>query len=79
VTVTDEGVTLREPGCVMQMEWTYFLKLAETPGTFVLFIDARLGHIVPKRAFTSADDMNAFRTFCQAHAGKGTGGFPVGS
>jgi len=33
------------------MEWRYFLRFAETAGTFVLFADTRIGHILPKRAF----------------------------
>ena len=70
-------MTISGPGYVVRMEWRYFLKFAETAGTFVLFTDTRMGHIVPKRAFGSEEELQAFRGLCAARVGQGVKGFPV--
>lgn len=57
------------------MEWGDFPRFVETPGKFVLFTDARMGYIVPERAFGSEEELQAFREFGQARVGKGAAGF----
>jgi len=73
----EEGVTISTPGCEMRMAWGYFLKFVETPGTFILFADARWGHIVPKRALGGEEQVKAFRDICAARVGQGVRAFPV--
>jgi len=45
----------------MEHRWEAFTHVRETPGLFVLFTTAHSFHFVPKRAFTHAADLDAFR------------------
>src|SRR5205823_1765920 len=63
---TDTHLTVRQRGCTTIMEWTYFIRFVEGPSVFVLFVLPRLGHILPKRAF-SEQHLTEFRAFAQAH------------
>lgn len=75
--ITDPGITIRQTGCVTTMEWTYFIRFVETRNTLLLFTSGRIGHILPKRAFASEEQLQQFRSFAQAHIGNQPIGFPV--
>jgi YcxB-like protein len=77
VEIDDEQIIIREPGCVTQVLWKYFIRFAQTPNAFVLFTAPRLGHILPQRAFPSPEALQEFRAFAQAHIGNQPIGFPV--
>jgi amino acid transporter len=77
VTVSEEGVAVRMATSVTNMTWAHFVHFAESAGLYLLFVSKTAAHIIPKRAFGSAAEMEWFRGVAQARAGKATGGFPV--
>lgn len=77
MVITDDKLTLREPGMVMEAEWSYFMRFVESRNCFLLFSTARAAHILPKRAFGSAQEMEEFRGFALAHVGNTPIGLPV--
>ena len=77
VDITEQSILIREPGCTTDVQWSYFIRFIETPNTFLLFVVARSAHVIPKRAFTSPQDLEAFRNFAAANIGSQPIGFPV--
>jgi hypothetical protein len=75
--VMESHLTLVEPGCRTEMEWTYILRLIETKSTFLFFVLPRMAHIIPKRAFASPEALAEFRAFAEARVGNKVIGFPV--
>jgi hypothetical protein len=77
MTLIDEGISVQATTSSTFMMWTHFIFFAETESLFVLMISRRIGYLLPKRAFPSADPINEFRAFAQAHVGNAPTGFPV--
>ncbi len=77
VEISDGGISIREPGSTSVMEWTYFIRVIETPNTFLLFVTPRMAQIIPKRGFESGAAFEEFRAFAQSHIGNQPIGFPV--
>jgi len=73
-TVT--GVTLSTANCRYDYPWQAIPAFAETPNTFLLHVADLAFHIVPKRAFASADEQAAFRHMLQNLTAPSTA-FPV--
>jgi hypothetical protein len=65
VTVTDEMLTDATTLTSHAYRWAAFVKFHETTNLFVLYPTQYTLEIVPKRAFASPDDIQAFRAFLQ--------------
>jgi hypothetical protein len=62
----------------MEHRWEAFTHVQETPHLFLLFTSARTFHFVPKRAFISAAELEAFRDLLRRNvAHRPEPGFPV--
>jgi hypothetical protein len=77
VKLSETGLIAQSPTAHSSCTWAHFLLFAETEHLFVLFTSLRLPLILPKRAFPSAEAMQEFRGFAQAHVGNQPIGFPV--
>ncbi|HEY1012339.1 MAG TPA: YcxB family protein [Herpetosiphonaceae bacterium] len=54
VALTAGALKLRERGQVLSSPWSGYASVAETPDSFVLFIDKKQHMVLPKRAFAPA-------------------------
>jgi hypothetical protein len=75
--ISDVGMTMRVPGCVTEFEWHYCIRMLETTMLFLFWVSPQMAHVVPKRAFAGAAEMEAFRQFAMARVGNEMVGFPV--
>ncbi|WP_159039727.1 YcxB family protein [Streptomyces sp. TP-A0356] len=62
VDFSEDKAVLRKPGSTSEVAWHRFVKLAETPEFFLLYVTKRIVVPVPKRAFTPAEvaELSAF-------------------
>ena len=61
LTVRDSGLVAQERGTRTEVTWSRFVRFREAENHFLLYKSADLYAIVPKRAFSSVADIEAFR------------------
>lgn len=59
--ITDEAIEFHTPYLQSQIKWSGIVKYLESKNVFLLYQNARVFSMVPKRAF-AAGDLEAFRT-----------------
>ncbi len=60
VVMTPEYLHVHGPAFNTKVAWLNFVKIRETKTNILLFLSAGLVHIIPKTAFSSAEDANRF-------------------
>jgi preprotein translocase subunit YajC len=76
--VTDDGVTIVNSMTRLQQTWDAFEAVRETPNLFMLYTSSYSFHMVPKRAFASGMEIDAFRWVVRLRiAGRPGPAFPV--
>lgn len=68
--VTDSGMHIDGSTGSSDLNWTAFLEVREVSGAFFMFVTGALFHIVPKRCFSSTEDMIRFREIIRANIPK---------
>lgn len=76
------GLTLEEPKSSHRYTWDYFTGFRETAGLLLLYVSPQGFWMVPKRAFATGEDLEAFKALLLTHVKEGTllpvaTGFPV--
>jgi hypothetical protein len=78
VEADEQRFTVTDAVDRMEHRWEAFTHVRETPHLFLLFTAARTFHFVPKRAFASAAELDAFRDLLRRHvAQRPAPAFPV--
>ncbi|HKT47191.1 MAG TPA: YcxB family protein [Candidatus Acidoferrales bacterium] len=62
-----EGIEYSNPTSSGRFDWSTYLRIRETPDQFLLFVQKRFANFLPKRAFASDEQMQAFRSLARAH------------
>lgn len=57
---SDKGIELQLPGDKQEYEWSSVTRLIEEKDHIMLFCSVQKAHIIPKRAFSSEEQKNAF-------------------
>lgn len=73
----EEGIVAITPLSRSETRWEAFDKYRETMNTFVLHHSDVSVEIIPKRAFKSAEDRDAFRSLLKRHVSHRESAFPV--
>ncbi|ADU32150.1 YcxB family protein [Evansella cellulosilytica] len=60
--ISDEGITQLTNRSNVTVEWSDILKAHEHPAMFRLYISKNQAHVIPKRFFTSEEDIGVLRT-----------------
>jgi len=55
ITLSSQGISFKNDVSVAICDWRAFLRVDETPTHIFLFYDRLMAHIVPKRAFATAE------------------------
>ena len=66
--MSDSGMIFRSAKGTAELNWDAFPRYAETKNLFMLYVQSRLFHVIPKRAFTP-EDLLAFREMLQMRLG----------
>ena len=77
VEITVEGVNFSDTESRREYHWGAFVKSEETRHLFLLFTSESVGLMVPKRAFDSAEQMEAMRNLMKLIPGSEGRGFTV--
>jgi len=64
---SEQGCELRAPTLEAKFLWSSWIAFAETSTCFLLLPQNQLAHAIPKRVFSSPDEINRFRDIAQAH------------
>jgi hypothetical protein len=62
IEVLEEGISKKAENYQSFVRWPIFSKFIETPNLFILCEGKSLMHIIPKRAFESNEQIQAFKT-----------------
>lgn len=73
VTLNDQGVRVENGADTLEVEWGLFKRIAQTRESIYLFYGLGLATIVPKRAFRSAEEAQAFYQFAREAWAEATG------
>lgn len=79
----DDGLTLEEPASMHRYQWSYFPGFRETLNLLLLYVSPYGFWIIPKRAFATTEELEAFKAMLLTHVKTGvflpraTSGFPV--
>ena len=65
-TFDEKGVGATTSASQSQMGWAGFHRAAELKDFFLLYMSSRVFHIVPKRSFSSADQLEAFKALLRS-------------
>jgi len=65
------GVTTEDATAATQLQWKVFIRVRETKTLFLLFSHPHYANVIPKRAFTSAEDLAHFRELLARHCPAG--------
>jgi len=76
--ITAFSVTYCDPVQRSEYQWDAFTKFEETRNLFVLILGGVSTIILPKRAFSSQEEMNALRELAKQIDARTPSGFPVG-
>ena len=77
------GITMEEAKSMSRYQWDYFPGFRETLNTLLLYVSPYGFWIIPKRAFASIEELEAFKALLLTHVKTGTlrptatSGFPV--
>ena len=66
-TFTEGGIVVRAGKEKGQLPWSFYVKVAETPHTYVLLRNSRQGNFIPKRGFVSPEAETSFRALAATH------------
>jgi hypothetical protein len=77
MTVSDDGITITEPLSRHEMKWFVFDRVTETQNLFLLYMSEHQFHIVPKRAFADAAQIDEFRAMIENRITRRPTAFPV--
>lgn len=75
--VNEQGMAFAEPLSAHQYSWAYFPGWTESPNLFLVYQSAIQIVMIPKRAFETDADRDAFRTRLDQHISSQTNAFPV--
>lgn len=59
--VSEEGLAMRSTLASSEVQWPYFVRVAETPNLFKLYQSSRAFHVLPKRAFGAESQLRQVR------------------
>ena len=62
---SDEGVEFRGPTVEAKFLWSTWIAFAESAECFLLFPQREQAHMIPKRAFASAEEIDRFRSLAR--------------
>ncbi len=65
----ERGVSSTTSASESRMDWSAFHRAVELKEFFLLYMSSRVFHIVPKRVFSSSDQMDAFRSLLRSAMG----------
>jgi hypothetical protein len=65
-----EGVAVESASVSAQQRWPVYWKAVETGGAFHLYVASAMAQTLPKRCFTSAEQMQRFREIVRAGMGE---------
>ncbi|MEI8197634.1 MAG: YcxB family protein, partial [Phycisphaerae bacterium] len=74
---TPELVTFTSSYCRNEYQWLAFTHFSESATIFLLYTSAITAHVIPKRAFATPADCDAFRQMALSKIQPPTKGFPV--
>jgi hypothetical protein len=77
MTVTDDGLTFVEPLARHDLKWFAFDRVIETRNLFLLYITEHSFHMVPKRGFVNAGELDEFRATIDNRITRRGAAFPV--
>jgi hypothetical protein len=63
----DVGMRIAGPHTTAELRWPSFVKWRENKTTFLLYQNPRLAQIIPKRFFSSAEDVAAVQDLLRTH------------
>lgn len=66
---TENGVTIKSSAGTERMEWSRFVKVAETPRDFIFYFSKAQGFSIPK---SQTEQVEALRQLLEAHLPPGT-------
>jgi hypothetical protein len=69
-TFSADGVALASASQSAQQLWRVFWRAIETPGAFYLYVSTRAALVLPKRCFTSPEQMQRFRDLVHTAMGE---------
>jgi hypothetical protein len=73
-TFTEQSLANETEGATASFTWKMLIEVKETAAGFLLFPQPRLAHWIPKHAFASAADVDAFRGLVRQNASLFSGG-----
>jgi len=77
LSVSDDGITIAEPLSRHELKWLAFDRVIETQNLFLLYVAEHLFHMVPKRAFADANQVEEFRAMIDNRITRRPTAFPV--
>ncbi len=75
--ITAATITITGATTTHIYKWSAFPRHLETPNTFLLYLSEAAFQILPKRAFSNAEELNAFRNMARNLIGKTNSAFEV--
>lgn len=69
IEIRDEGLFEETPFNRSIFFWPGIMKIAAYPGYLAIYISGHQAHVIPRRAFTSPKDVQAFRDLAVQHLG----------
>ena len=64
--ISEDGLVLTTSRAETKLNWSAFIRYTETKDIFVLYVQSRMFHIIPKRAFR-AEDVITLREMFSSH------------
>jgi hypothetical protein len=71
------GITISDDSARLEYQWSAFSKYRETKNLLVLFFGPSTYLMIPKRAFGSAQELDAMRAMATMISPRGAVGFPI--
>jgi hypothetical protein len=68
--VSDEGVRVEGSAGVSEFNWTAFVEAREISNGFLLFVTRTSFHVIPRRCFTTNEEVLLFRKIIRANIPK---------
>ena len=70
ITLKEEGFLEETPFNTTEHTWAAVQRLRRSRNYIFLYIAAQLAHVIPRRAFSTEEEWNAFYAFCRAKTSK---------
>jgi len=77
VTITDDGITVRQASRRSEYMWATFQKYRSTPELFLLYTSEYQYVMIPRRSFETPADLAGFQMQCEDYLGGVKRGFPM--